>query len=83
MAIIKVLVIVMIIVFLIRSFFISRNEDNGSLWDTFTGLSTTKNLLPVSNCKDEKVINRLLYLFYILFGICMILIFVLIILKKK
>ena len=83
MIIIKLLVIVMIIVLLIRSFFISRSEGNGSLWDTFVGLSTTKNLLPVRDCKDENLINRLLYLFYILFGICMILIFALMILENK
>lgn len=83
MVILKILVIVMIIVLLIRSFFISQNEGNGSLWDTFAGLSTIQNLLPVRNCKDEKIINKLLYIFYILFGICMVLSFVLMILEKK
>lgn len=83
MAIIKVLVIVMIIVLLVRSFFISQNEGNGSLWDIFAGLSIINNLLPVRNCKDMKVINQLLFVFYMLFGICLILIFVLMILEKK
>jgi hypothetical protein len=76
--IIKFFVIIMLIVLLIRSFLISRNEGDGSLWDTFAGLSTTRNLLPVRDCQDEKVINQLLYLFYLLFGITMILVFIMI-----